>query len=89
MKRNQRSQSEITQILKELEDGSDIEQLIARYGISKATLYRWRKKAQASESEKKKMFQNTAVENTRLRKLLTDAALEIQALNEKLGELEN
>lgn len=89
MKRIQRSQSEITQILNELVEGADIDQLIAHHGISKATIYRWRQKAQANESQKKKALKDTSVENTRLRKLLTDAALEIQALKEKLGELEN
>jgi putative transposase len=87
MKRIQRSQVEITQILSELEAGADIHELSDQHGISKATLYRWRKKAQEDESVKAKKLKNVALENTRLRNLLTDAALELQALKEELSEL--
>ncbi len=87
MKRTKRSQVEITQILSKLDAGADINELSLEHGISKATLYRWRKKALEDESVKAKKLKNVALENTRLRSLLTDAALELQALKEELSEL--
>ncbi|WP_025899537.1 transposase [Sneathiella glossodoripedis] len=87
MKRIQKAQIEITQILAEMENGSDIGELSIKHGISKATLYRWRKKAQQDQSEKANKLKDVALENTRLRNLLTDAALEIQALKEEITEL--
>ena len=88
MKRAQRSQKEITKILTELNNGADMDVLSAQHGISKATLYRWRKKAQKDESEKNRHLKDAANENSRLRILLADAALEIQALKEKLSFLD-
>ncbi|WP_169569639.1 transposase [Sneathiella limimaris] len=72
-------------ILAELERGVDIKRLVERYDISKATLYRWRKKQLQSANEKAQQLKNVAEENVRLRNLLADAALEIQALKEKIG----
>ncbi len=88
MKRIQRSQEEITRILSELNQSNDMDAISRQYGISKATLYRWRKKAQKDESEKNRHLKDAANENSRLRILLADAALEIQALKEKIGFLE-
>lgn len=88
MKRIQRSQKEITRILSELNQGNDMDAVSTQHGISKATLYRWRKKAQKDESEKNRHLKDAANENSRLRVLLADAALEIQALKEKIGFLE-
>jgi putative transposase len=88
MKRAQRSQKEIAQILSELNQGTDMDIICLQHGISKATLYRWRKKAQEDESEKNRHLKDAASENSRLRVLLADAALEIQALKEKISFLE-
>ncbi len=88
MKRTQRSNKEITQILSELKQHNDMDAICNQYGISKATLYRWRKKAQEDESEKNRHLKDAANENSRLRILLADAALEIQALKEKISFLE-
>ncbi len=73
-------------ILQELENGLSVDKAINKHGISKATLYRWRKKAQKLESAEMKRLQQVDEENSRLRSLLADAALEIHALKEKLAQ---
>jgi len=85
MDRRHHTSQEITQILQELDFGSSVDQVLSKYRISKATLYRWRKKAQKTETAHVKRLQQVAEENKRLRSLLSDAALEIHALKEKIN----
>ncbi len=73
-------------ILKELDNGLSVETAIEKYGISKATLYRWKKKVQISETLDMKRLQQADEENSRLRSLLADAVLEIHTLKEKLQQ---
>lgn len=73
-------------ILKEIESGSSVDKAADKYGLSKATLYRWKKKAQKSGNAEMKRLQLVDEENSRLRSLLADAALEIHALKEKLTQ---
>lgn len=73
-------------ILKELDNELSVETAMEKYGISKATLYRWKKKAQISETVDMKRLQQADEENSRLRSLLADAVLEIHTLKEKLQQ---
>ncbi|MBL4907937.1 MAG: transposase [Sneathiella sp.] len=75
-------------ILKELEGDLSIEDIVDKHGISKATLYRWKKKVQKSENAEMKRLIQADEENSRLRSLLADAALETHALKEKLAQKE-
>ncbi|MEH6402657.1 MAG: transposase [Sneathiella sp.] len=86
MERKHHTAKEISLILRELEQGLSVEEVVDRYDISKATLYRWRKTAQKSGDVEKKRLQQADEENSRLRTLLADAVLEIHALKEKLNQ---
>jgi putative transposase len=44
MKQQQFSATKIAEVLKKFETGSSVEELSRSYGISKATLYNWRKR---------------------------------------------
>ena len=89
MERKHHSNEEIEEILLELENGLTIDQITYRHGISRATLYRWRKRARNSVNRDISRLRQADEENARLRNLLSDAALEIHALKEKLDQLEN
>ncbi|NAW49970.1 transposase, partial [Elizabethkingia argentiflava] len=43
MTKKQFSANQISSILKEFDNGRSIEELVRSYGISRATLYNWRK----------------------------------------------
>lgn len=86
MERKHHSPEEIKLILQELDRGLSVDKAVSLYDVSKATLYRWRKKAQASETAHVKRLQLADEENGRLRNLLADAVLEIHALKEKLNK---
>ena len=87
MERKHRTKREIDKILVEHENGATIESILEKHHISKATLYRWRKRAQKSDSNQVKRLQQVDDENSRLRSLLADASIEIHALKEKLDHL--
>jgi len=87
MERKHHTKQEISAVLQELEDGLSVDNLLEKHSISKATLYRWRKMAQKSGSIQVKRLQQVDEENSRLRNLLADAALEIHVLKEKLDHL--
>lgn len=86
MENRHHTSGEISRILKELEGGLTVETAVRKYGVSKATLYRWKKKAQKSGTVEMKRLLQADEENSRLRSLLADAALEIHALKEKLEQ---
>ncbi|MEH6474922.1 MAG: transposase [Sneathiella sp.] len=87
MERKHRTKQEIEKILRGLENGIAVESVLEKHNISKATLYRWRKRAQKSDGNPVKRLQQVDDENSRLRSLLADAAIEIHALKEKLDHL--
>lgn len=86
MENRHHTSGEINKILSELDRGLSVETAVIKYGISKATLYRWKKKSQKSGNAEMKRLQQADEENSRLRSLLADAALEIHALKEKLAQ---
>ena len=71
-------------ILQEVADGLSVEDATKTHKVSKATLYRWRKRAQQTDIEEIGRLKLVAEENKRLKHLLAEAALEIQALKEEL-----
>ena len=61
--------------------------MLEKHNISKATLYRWRKRVQKPDNDQVKRLQQVYDEICRLQSLLADAAMEIHALKEKLEHL--
>ena len=86
MERKYYSQQEVKLILRELADGQSVEDAAKQHGISKATLYRWKKRAEQTGAEEISRLKKVDEENQRLKSLLAEAALEIQALKEQLKQ---
>ena len=80
MERKYYSQQEVKLILQELSEGQSVDDVATRYGISKATIYRWKKRAEQTGAEEINRLKKVDEENQRLKSLLAEAALEIQAL---------
>jgi putative transposase len=84
MTRKRYSETEIIEILKEVEAGATVSEVIRRYGIAEATFYRWKlrygKRTQADERRLREIDE----ENSKLKHLLAEATLEIHALREQL-----
>ncbi len=77
MKKNQFSATQIAQILKEFEGGKAVESLSRDYGVSKATLYNWRKRYGGMEASEMKRVRELEEENTRLKRMYANLAMEL------------
>jgi putative transposase len=77
MKKKQFSSTQISSILKEFDNGRSIEELVRSYGISRATLYNWRKKYGGMEASEMKKLKELEAENTRLKRMYANLAMEL------------
>jgi putative transposase len=77
MKKKQFSSNQISIILKEFDNGRSIEELVRSYGISRATLYNWRKKYGGMEASEMKKLKELEAENTRLKRMYANLAMEL------------
>jgi putative transposase len=80
------TQSQIFQVLKEGELCSDVLELCRKHGISRNTYYNWKNKyggMSLSEAQQKRELE---LENRRLKKLVVERDLEIEALKELLSK---
>jgi putative transposase len=86
MKRGRFSEEPIVGILKEHEGGVSVADLCRKYGVSDASIYKWKAKyvgIHASEAKRLKALED---QNTRLKRLLADAMLDNVALKGLLGK---
>jgi putative transposase len=80
------SEAEIIGALKEIEGGASMKETARKYGVSGETMSRWRVKyggLNVSEAQEKRRLED---ENRRLRQLVSQFALEVDALKSALGK---
>ena len=82
MKRKRFSEEQILAVLKQAETGRPVAELCREHGVSDATFYTWRKKYSGLELNDLKELRRLEDENRRLKKLVADQALDIQALRD-------
>ena len=80
MKRSRFSESQIVQILKEVEGGRMVKEVCREYGMSDATYYNWKAKYGGMESSDIKRLKDLEQENRRLKHMFADLSLENRAL---------
>jgi len=80
MRKSRFTESQIVGILKELKSGVKAETVCRKYGISGATLYNWRSKYGGLEVSDLRRLKELEDENRRLKKIVADQALNIEAL---------
>ncbi len=89
MKRKFHTPEQIVKKLREADaavaSGSTIEQVCKQLGISDATYYNWRKQYGQMKLDQVKQFKALQKENTRLKKLVADQALDNAVLKEALS----
>ncbi len=85
MKTSRFSDSQIIAILKQAEGGCPVPELCREQGISSATFYKWRAKFGGMEASDARRLRELEEENSRLKKLLAEAHLDMHALKSVLG----
>jgi putative transposase len=85
MKQSRFTEAQIVGILQEADsDGMAVRDVCNRHGVSEQTFYRWRKRYGGMQIDEVKRLRELEAENARLKRLLAESALEIDALREVL-----
>jgi transposase-like protein len=89
MKRKYRKPEQIVRLLRQAEaklaEGQSVDEMCRQLGISDSTFYYWRKQYGKMELDQVKRFKELQKENSRLKKLVADQALDIDILKETLS----
>lgn len=82
MKRSRFTETQIVSILKEADAGAKVKEICRRHGISDATFYNWKSKYGGLEASDVKRLKELQGENSQLKRLYADLALENTALKD-------
>ena len=85
MKTSRFTDCQIIAILKQAEAGSPVPELCREHGIGNATFYKWRAKYGGMDVPDARRLRELEAENSKLKKLLAEAHLDIHALNTAFG----
>lgn len=77
MKKSQFTPTQIAGILKEFDGGKTAEQINREYGVSKASLYKWRQRYGGMEASELKRIKELEDENVRLKRMYANLAMEL------------
>jgi putative transposase len=81
MKRKLFTPEQVIAVLREAETGKlTVSELCRKYGINEVTFYRWRKRYEGMTVDDAKRLKRLVDENARLKKLLAERDLEVDAL---------
>ena len=82
MKKTKFTETQIVSILKQQENGIPTKEICRQNAISEATFYNWKSKYGGMESSDVKRLKDLEEENSRLKKMYADLAMDSQILKE-------
>ncbi len=85
MKKSRYTEEQIIGFLKQAELGMAIKEVCRQGGFSEATFYKWRSKYGGMNVAELQRARDLEAENVRLKKLLAEAHLDIEALKVAFG----
>jgi putative transposase len=84
MKKVRFTETQIISILKQQEAGLSVKELAREHGISEATFYNWKAKYAGMEANEVKRMKDLEEENNRLKRIVANLTLEIDAVKNVL-----
>jgi putative transposase len=85
MRKSKYSEEQIIGFLKQVEAGMALKELCRKHGFSDASFYKWRAKYGGMNVSEAKRLKELEGENSKLKKLLAEAHLDIHALKSVFG----
>ena len=80
------SEEQIITAIKEHEAGAKVDDICRRLGISSGTFYNWRSKYAGLELNEAKRLRELEQENNKLKRLLAEKLLEVDAMKDVLSK---
>ena len=85
MRKSKFSETQIVAMLKDAESGVPVADLLRKHGVSKATFFKWRSKYGGATISDVKRLRELEAENTKLKRMYADLALENAAIKDVLN----
>ena len=82
MKKSRFSEQQIAFILRQAEQGTRVEEVCRKAGVSEATYYNWRRRYGGLMPSEMKRLKQLEEENQRLKKLVADLSLDKEMLQD-------
>jgi putative transposase len=86
MKQKRYTDEQIIGAIKQHESGVKVEDICRKLGISSGTFYNWRSKFAGLEVNEAKRLKELESENNKLKRLLADKLLEVEAMKDVLSK---
>lgn len=80
------TEEQIIKAIKRHESGTKVDDLCRELGISAGTFYNWRSKYAGLEVNEAKRLKELELENNKLKKLLAERMLEVEAMKDVLSK---
>ena len=85
MKKSRFTEEQIIGFLRQAEAGLPVKEICRQGGFSDATFYKWRAKYGGMQATDAKRLRELEAENSKLKRLLAEAHLDIHALKDVFG----
>ncbi len=85
MRKSKFTEEQIIKVLKEVDAGAKVQDVVRRLGITETTFYRWKSRFGGLEVSDAKRLRALEDENRRLKTMVADQALDIQGLKHLLS----
>jgi putative transposase len=85
VKKRRFTEQQIIEFLKEAQAGVPVKELCRKHGFSDAAFYGWRSKFGGMQVQEAKRLRELEAENAKLKKLLAEAYLDVEALKVAFG----
>ncbi len=80
------TEEQIIKAIKQHEAGAKVDDICREMGISTGTFYNWRSKYAVLEVNEAKRLRELEAENNKLKKMLADKMLEVEAMKDVLSK---